>query len=195
MIKLLTEVESFENVGDRESDVAFFRTHVPWVAPEAYLHIIHKPATHSLLSHSAKKLRMPEPFVDFLAHQNGAHLFAGSLYIFGIVPHGQLLNRGRSLSLPPFNIEQNNVPSKGFDNDSFLAIGGYGFNGSTVCLDRRNGRVSVFPRGGDLPHFSWLDLEDWIRSEITRLSFLFDKKGNRLVDESLTVPPRRNPSQ
>jgi hypothetical protein len=44
MFDLLSALAKFEPVNDRENDVAFFRTHVLWIAPEAYLNIIYKPA-------------------------------------------------------------------------------------------------------------------------------------------------------
>ncbi len=98
------------------------------------------------------------------------------------------MNRGDPDLLPPFNIEWENSARKSFDKDRFLAIGGYGFDGSTTCIERRSGRVTLFVPSTDRPAMSWPDLESWLRGEIARLSALFDSRGKRLVDESATVP-------
>ena len=57
-IDLLAALSRFSNVGDQETEIAFLRTHVPWVAPEAYLHIVYKPAPHAALLHLQPRLRM-----------------------------------------------------------------------------------------------------------------------------------------
>lgn len=188
-IDLLRALSSFEAIDDMESEVAFFRTHVPWEAPEAYLHIIHKPAPLLALRASAMRLRMPESFTDFLAVQNGAHLFSSALHICGVHRPGQLLDRDRPLLLPPFNIEWENEELGRLDRDQFLAVGGYGFDGASVCIDRGTRQVNVFQRGPDRPVASWRDFNHWIESEIARLSTLFNKRGERLVEESQTVAP------
>ena len=193
-IDLLRALSKFEVANDQESEIAVFRTHVPWVAPLAYLHIIYKPAPHFLLEDLAEKLRMPKPCTQLLAKQNGAHLFAGALSIFGVHRQGQLLNREDPFLALPFNIEWENAELKCLDRARFLAIGGYGFDGSTVCIDRRDGRVSVFRRDETNPLVSWCDLEDWVNSEVARLSLLFDWRGKRLVDEIETVP-KQSPAQ
>ena len=126
--------------------------------------------------------------MNFLAKQNGARLFLGALDIYGVLQPGQLLSRKGVDSLLPFNIESMNSERSQIDLDRFLAVGTYGFNGSSVCMERRNGGVSLFSRTGGSPLASWRDLEHWIDSEISRLSLLFDVHGRRLVDESETIP-------
>jgi hypothetical protein len=194
-IDLLKSVASFDIRGDRETSIAFFRTHVPWVGSAAYLHVVYKPAPKDLVLAVAEKLRMPETFVQFLYLQNGADLFAGALSIFGAVPAGQLLNRTDPFSLPPFSIENENSGRVSFDRDRFLAVGGYGFDASTVCIDRENGLISLFPPDLGTPSFSWPNFEDWISSEIARLFVLFDRSGKRLVEGRATLPPTKSSKQ
>jgi len=188
MVDLPKLIAKFRAVNNRESDVAFFHTHVPWVAPDAYLNIIFKPAAGEVLSDVGAKIRMPAPVLELLARHNGAKLLSGSLSLYGVVRHGQLLNRSDPFSLPPFNIEFENQSWPPPDRDRFLKIGGYGFDGSGVCIDRHNLHIGVFRRGGSDPYCSWPSLDVWLNSEIKRLSELFDPSGKRLVEGSQTLP-------
>ena len=188
MIDLLKLISKFRAVNNRRSAVAFFQTHVPWVGPEAYLNIIFEPASLEVLSNVGAKMRMPAPLVELLAEHNGAILFSGALSWYGVVDKGQLLNRTNRFSLPPFNIEAENRSWPPPDRDRLLKIGGYGFDGSGVCIDRQNLRILVFHRGAEEPYCSWPTLGDWLNNEIRRLSELFDVSGKRLVDESETLP-------
>lgn len=198
MINLLQALSNFPPVNDRDSGTAHYRTHVPWVAPLAYLHIIFKPAPNDVLSAAAQRLKMPSALVDFLEDQNGAILFSGALSISGVHGVGQLLNRTDPFLRQPFDIELENHNYPPHDPDQFLAFGGYGFNGAAVCIDRSDSRVYLFKRG-DIglvaePSGAWESIEHWITSEIARLSLLFDSTGKRLVDEALTVPRESRPS-
>jgi hypothetical protein len=188
MIDLLSAVSKFAPVNDRESDVAFFCTHVPWKAPEAYLNIVYKPAERKVLAGVAARLRIPEPWVRLLEHNNGATLFSAYLYIFGVVQQGATLNRADHWSLPPINIEEQNVVAKPLDLGRYLVIGSYGFDGSLACIDRDDLGVYVFPRHEGKPYASWKTSEQWISDELQRLSGLFDPKGKLLVDSFKTLP-------
>lgn len=193
MTDLLAMLSKFEAVNDRESKTAFFRTHVPWVAPEAYLNIVYRPADNKTLSAVAAKLRIPDSWVQFLAQNNGASLFSAHLYILGVVRQGTLLSRNDHWSLPPFDIEQSNVIAKPLNLTRHLIIGSYGFDGSRVCIDRGDASVHVFHKGEPKPYAFWTSPEQWLHSEIQRLSNLFDSKGKLLQDGSMTLPLRRKP--
>ena len=185
---LLPMLSKFEPANDRESETALFRTHVPWVAPEAYLNIVYKPADKNTLTAVAAKLDIPEPWVQFLARNNGACLFSVHLYIDGVVREGTLLNRRDHWSLPPTNIEEANVTANPLDLTRYLIIGSYGYDGSHVCIDRDDDSVHVFHRGQPKAYASWPKPEQWLRDEVRRLSDLFDPKGKLLVDSSMTLP-------
>jgi hypothetical protein len=182
LIELLT---SCEVLNDKETDLAFFRTHVPLVAPEAYLHIIYKPVSKDIVLNSARRMKIPKIFIDFLSKQNGARLFSGSLLIFGVIRSGSLVRRD---SPPPLNIEFENSDNNGFDSDRYLAVGGYGYDGSTICIDRSDGCVGLFHRDEKHPTIAWHDFDEWIKTEIMRLSEIFDTTGRILVNKSATVP-------
>ena len=193
-IKVMTLLDKFDNIGDRESETAFYRTHIPWLAPLAYLNIIFKPAPEDALAIVAKKLKIPMPVLEFLRNQNGAILFSGALSVYGIHRPGQLINRDDPSCDLPFNIELENQNWPPLDTIRHLVIGGYGFDGSAVCIDRQDYRICLFQRGRrqlqSKPSFTWPSLEEWLRNEITRLAAIFDSGGKRLVDESQTLPFR-----
>jgi hypothetical protein len=177
---------------DRESSTAFFVTNVPWIAPVAYLHVIFKPIGRQVLEEAGRRLRMPIPLSELLKTQNGAILFSGALSIYGVHAPSQLLNRSDPFSRLPFNIEDENNNWPPVNRTQFLAIAGYGFDGSQVCIDRTDSRVHLFHRASNAlaptPTFSWKNIEDWIVSETSRLSTMFDSRGKRIVDERLTPP-------
>ena len=137
-------------------------------------------------------MRFPAPFMDLLKKQNGAILFAGSLSVYGVLSTNKSLNREQPFMLPPFDIEDENKRWPPYDPERLLCIGGYGFDGSGACIDREDGRIHVFRRAtrtlAKSPVATWPSLDTWIRTEVSRLSSLFDSKGNRLADESLTIP-------
>jgi hypothetical protein len=189
-INLLQALPPLKPREDRESSVAWFKTLVPWVAPEAYFHIVFKPAPPKLLAKVSAKLRFPKPVVDFLAVQNGAMLFSGSISVYGVVEEGTLLNRRDPFSLPPFNIEQE-TSGWSVDPERLLVLGGYQFDGSRVCIDRVDSHIYVYQPKARQPGASWPSLEQWLSEEIARLSALFDREGRLVGSEAATGPPVR----
>jgi len=190
LLKLLPHSASED---DRKSPTAFFWTHVPWVAPLAYLHVIFKPIEQILLEPTISGCGMPFSYTSFLQLPNGAILFSGALSIYGVHPAGQLLNREDPLLQLPFNVEVENSNWPPANRHRFLTIGGYGFDGSRACIDREDLRIYLFKREinglSKDPLLVWEDLETWIIGEIDRLSTMFDTRGRRLVeDERLTLP-------
>jgi len=83
MIDLPSLITKFRAVNDRESEAASFHTHVPWIAPDAYLNIIFKPAPPDILSSMGAQMEIPVPVLQLLARHNGAVLFSDSLSVFG----------------------------------------------------------------------------------------------------------------
>lgn len=193
-VRLIPLLSRFRNVDDRESETALFLTHVPWVASQAYLNIVFKPAAIDTVRRVARSLELPHTFRNFLESQNGAILFSGALSIYGVHCPGQLLNRSDPFSRLPFDIELENSNHPPDDPTRLFAIGGYGMDGSRVCMDRYNLKVEVWPRDtsrlGPNPSFSWSSLNEWIASEVARLSMLFSESGKLLAAESETLPHR-----
>jgi hypothetical protein len=187
-IDLLGLASQFRPLGDCESQVAWFKTLVPWVGPQAYLNIVYKPAQPDLLSKAACRLRFPPAVVDFLTQHNGAMLFSGALNLYGVVAPGRLLNREDRFLLPPFNIEWENS-SWSLDPDRLLVVGGYKFDGSRVCIDRSDGTIYVFTKKQQIATASWSTFGRWLDDEIVRLLPAFASDGRMIAPGSETGPP------
>lgn len=187
-VDLLSLISKFRSSDDRETQAAWFRTLVPWVAPEAYLNIVFKGTVPALLDPVARKWQFPMTVVDVLQQHNGAMLFSGALNLYGVVEPGRLLNRQDRFSLPPFNIERENNTWR-VDPRRLLVIGGYKLDGSRVCVDRSDSHVYVFKKGQQTPTATWRCVEDWLIDEVDRLAALFDEEGKRIGPETGTGPP------
>lgn len=197
-ISVLQALTEYRNVDDRESDEAFFRTRVPWCGEAAYLHIVFKPIEKKTLLEASARLSIPPVLSRFFSLQNGAILFAGAISIYGVHSPGQKLRRTDPLFALPFNLETENSNWPPSDPYRFLTVGGYGFDGSRVCIDRITDQMFLFQRGEhallSTPSKSWPSFEQWLQNEIARLALLFDSTGRRLVDEGLTIPDLNLPS-
>jgi hypothetical protein len=181
---ILEQLTKFRRNEDVESRTAFFRTLVPWVAPKAYLNIVFKPC---LEIHESSKRKFPEGFLEFLRFQNGAILFSGTLAIYGFVKPGTLLERGDIFSRLPFDVEDVNAQVPTRHREKFFAFARYGYDGTLACIACETGKVALFCGDKCLPN-SWQSLDDWLTSEINRLSFLFDTSGRMLANKSDTLP-------
>lgn len=192
MIEIRQLVPNYSSEKNHESPTAFFLCPVSWLAPLAYLHIIFKPLADPLLKSLTVQLELPLPFSLFLRQQNGAILFSGALNFFGLHAPGQLFNREDPFSRLPFDLQNEGRNWPPVNSKRLLVIGSYGFDGSTICIDRSNLRVVMYKRGttglAERPSYRWETLEECVVGEFARLSAIFDKSGRRLVDERLTVP-------
>jgi hypothetical protein len=164
-----------------------------WKGKEAYLNIIFKPATDKAIKDNFE-MGLPTTLVQFLKRQNGAILFSSALGIYGVHEQGQLIDRENSFAQLPFNLVDENFNWPPRDPERFLAIASYSFDGSIVCQDRLNSQIYLFKREesriADKPMLTWSSLEHWLKSEVSRLSKLFDSRGKLLVPEAQTLPER-----
>jgi hypothetical protein len=189
-IDLPALVSQFKPFHDNETEHAWFKTLVPWIAPEAYLNIIYKPAVPTVLKSVGEKWRFPAPVIDLLNTHNGALLFSSALNVYGVIAPPKLLNRQDTFLCSPFDIERENEFWP-LDRNRLLVIGGYRL-GYRVCVDRNNCRVYAFnKKEPQLPVASWGTIENWLNSEILRLATLFDNEGRRIGPESETGPPNQ----
>lgn len=190
-IDLLKLISRFDAVADRETEHAYFRTRVASVAPYAYLNIIYKPCPQEVLAAVHSELHLPQSLVDFYKLWNGSRMFLGALSLRGCLRQGQLLNRSDPFGLLPFDLrEQNRGLASRLETNGLLRIGTYTLDGSIVCISRDTGRVECYV-GAELERVrqSWGSLQEWLMSEISRISLLFDPKGNRLAtDERFLLP-------
>jgi hypothetical protein len=189
-IDLLALLGKFDNCADHETEQAFFRTYVPSVGRAAFLNIIYKAIGPGVMDEVAKDLRFPSALSDFYATYNGARLFVGALSIYGCLPTGQLLHRADPTRLLPFDIrEVNQEFALRIGGRDSICIGSYSYDRSVVCLHRTDQSVTCYV-GTDFGKIrqQWPSLDRWLTDEVSRLSLLFDEKGNRLVDKERLLP-------
>jgi hypothetical protein len=189
-IELLRLLTKFNDLADRETEDAYFRTHVPTVGSSAYLNIVYKAPPRSILEEVDRDLHFPESLKRFYADWNGARLFVGALSVYGCLSNGRSFDRTDPFRLPPFDVREiNREFAKQTKSAGLICIGSYSYDRSIVCIHRET--QSVFCCVGK--DFSkrrqeWADLDQWLTEETGRLSFLFDSTGTRLVDKELLLP-------
>jgi hypothetical protein len=187
-IKAILEAQGWRM--ERESGTAFFYNFAPWIAPKAYLHIVFREAATDALGEIGDLLDIPQSWRDTLSRQNGAILFSGALSVYGVHASGTLLNRKDVFERLPFSIldENRSWPTK--DQGRYFVIGGYGYDGTRVVMDRVDGSVVAMPRKTETCLRRWPDADSWLREELSRLLKLFDKDGKICVSEEETLPHR-----
>ena len=183
---LVDLTSEFATSDDIASPVAIFRTRTPWIAPEAFLHVVYGPAPPELIDEVNRRLLLPKSLVDQLRVNNGAILFGGALTMFGAVGSRQLLNRADPYSLPPFSLEEENLSAR--LPEDVIVIGCYETDGSQVVLRRDNGIVRCDKPDGQ-PLAFWTTIDEWLRSEYERLRQYFNREGRLLNEEHKPSPP------
>lgn len=131
--------------------------HVPYVAPDAWLHIIFRP----LLAHELQEIEgelgrpLPDEYARFLKHTNGLSLFSGALSFDGF--RTDYTRRGDvwqpfSLRIPNLLERPRAAPGSAF------FIGGYSYDGSLLFIDEADGVVRRCDRDFAVLLNEWSDL-------------------------------------
>jgi hypothetical protein len=190
---------SFQNIVDRlkkkdddilETTLAIRIKNLSWLGSFAYLHTIFKPLLDSTLVRLEEQETMPASVRQFYRSCNGMELYAGTIRMFGFVARGTPLDRSDPFSLPPLSITQMN---RNFIDQRYagklLCIGAYSYDRSLLCVDHASGRIICY-QGEDLNNIrkTWPTIDDWMISELARLSMLFSPDGRVLVDRRLCLP-------
>ncbi len=186
MLKLGTRIP------DLELPSVFLYRHIPWVAPEGYLHWIFKPAPTGDLDRVCAELRISDEWRDFLEQQNGARIF-NVLDIYGVREKNALMIRNSS-DHKPFDIADSNQPRKLPPQGDRLCVGSYSYYRSRAMLDRESGEVHVVEQNTPRVIATWPSAEVWLSDEAARLRLLFSEDGHLLADEKYTDPQCAFPS-
>jgi hypothetical protein len=189
-IDLLGVLGKFEDASSRETEDAYFRTHVPEVGSGAYLNIVYKAPASAVLQEVERELRLPATLLEFYNAWNGARLFVGALSVYGCLPAGQRIDRTDPLKLLPYDIrEVNREFAMQTKVRGLLCIGSYSYDRSIVCM-RREPQSVVCYVGTEFSKVrqEWSGVEQWLSGELSRLSLLFDADGKRLVAKESLLP-------
>ncbi len=190
-VDLLRLLAKFKAINDCEFETITYKTHVPSVAPQAYLNVIFKPAPQALREARVRQLRMPGALAEFYAAYNGAGLFVATIRIFGLLPDTYRIERTDWFRkrIPHDILDVHRECSRHLEVRDQLCFADYSYDKSAVCIERGSGQITCY-FGEDFARIrqTWPSFEEWITSEIARLSFCHDERGNRLVAEELLLP-------
>jgi hypothetical protein len=188
----------FRAIKDKDFDHISYRTNVPSVAPMAYLNVIFQPPPRELLSQRVAQLTIPSTLASFYAEYNGAALFSGAINIFGLLPDKYLLDRRNWFEkrLPLNIVDVQAEHAHRLDELNMLCFADYGYDRSLVCIERNSQRVYCFVgEAFDAVRATWLNLDEWLETEIERIAMLFDESGIlRVSDEKECLPRECRPS-
>jgi hypothetical protein len=183
-------LSKYANVGDFVHDGIRFKTNVPRIAPQAYLHILFPPAQPAVLKQRAEELRIPPALCDFYSQWNGACLFAGVLAIYGLLPDQYRFNRSDWRCQLPFNlIAESRRWRTELDHRNLLCFGSYSQDRSPLCISRDSGAVTAFAADRlDRVRATWPDFEVFLAAELERLAAFFDEHGGCIFPGEALLP-------
>ena len=163
--------------------------HVPHVAPAAWLHLIYAGLSNKQIKLMEKDLnqKLPKDVNSFLIKANGINIFSDSLSIFG---YRSSFSRIGDEAIQPYDLSSENQDMRSYKPASWLGIGGYSWDGSTVFYDLSASQTEVFrcERYSTIKVNRWESIIDWLMSETKRLSGLFDSTGKK-IDKSIPTTP------
>jgi len=162
--------------------------HVPHVAPEAWFHIVYPGLDDHELAGVEGSLRreIPPAYRQLLKVSNGLTLFSGALSL-----DGRRRDYSRKVSIRlPFDLADPNVHERPRAADpAWFIFGFYKSDGSHAWLDPRDGGICRGNPDLTQPRLNmWPSLDDFLITEVTRLSAHFDDLGRRLNPTRPTTP-------
>lgn len=163
--------------------------HVPHIAPQAWLHEIYAGLSEDKINELKRKIsdKLSNDYVEFLKVANGINIFSDSLSIWGV--RTSYVRKGDE-AIQPYDLIAENEDMKGQFPESWLMIGSYSWDGSTVGYNLSNNSNKVFLCKPDSDEIvkEWDDLWTWLNEEIERLSLLFDMNGKKYDEDAPTIP-------
>jgi hypothetical protein len=162
--------------------------HVPHVAPEAWFHIVYPGLDDQEMADVECSLGRPIPaaYRQLLKVSNGLTLFSGALSL-----EGRRRDYSRKVSIRlPFDLADPNVHERPRAADqAWFIFGFYQSDGSRAWIDPLDGGVCRGNRNLTQPRLNqWPSLDDFLTTEVTRLSAHFDDSGRRLNPTRPTTP-------
>jgi hypothetical protein len=190
MISLEKLLGKFKSNKDFEFEGSIFKTHVPWVAPKAYLNIIYRAADEETQKDIINPMHLPVELREFFYRYNGARLLSSSLRIYGFRPKDFVFTRSGWGALATFDLIESNINHFGhLAMSPLLIFGSCGPDVSLIFIERVSEKVFC-AEGDNLNKIrkSWKSFNHWLEEELTRLSDCFDKNGRQLVDDEEILP-------
>lgn len=162
---------------------------IPNIGPDAWLHALFSGLKGPEIRELEKSLGAPLPgeLRQFYCRFNGLSLFNDALSVFGL---RKKLGRTDDAAWQPYSMLTPNGPERPLDAPTgALFIGGYGWDGSLVCVVSPDNRVFRCLKTSAKPLNQWANLGGFLSHEAVRLAALFDGKGHKHRSSSPTIPP------
>lgn len=159
------------------------------IAPEAYSHELFKVLNEKDISVLESEIEsiIPEEYKYFLLNKtNGLRFFITNFSLYGL---RKQLGRDLEAAAQPFDLQTPNTIEKPKNaKEEHFFIGGYGYDGSKLYIDKMTGKVHFCKRRDATSLHEWDSFEKMIIQETNRIFKLFDNKGVRLVSGKETLP-------
>lgn len=159
------------------------------IAPEAYNHELYKVLTNDDIEQLEEEIgiSIPSCYKLFLTTKtNGLRFFVGNFSLDGL---RKQLGRDLEAAAQPFDLQTPNTMEKPKNaKEEHFFIGGYGYDGSKLYIDKMTGKVHFCKRKDATSLHEWDSFEKMIIKETSRIFKLFDSKGVRLVSGKETLP-------
>lgn len=162
----------------------------PHIGSQAWLNSMYETLSEGDVTVMEKSMgrKIPAQYREFLLScSNGLNIMNTTLCLFG---HRKIAGRDISASRQPFDLvtlnKYKSERPKNATPDLFF-IGGYDWDGSQIYLTD-NGKVHFCSPNDCTSLKSWDSLDDFLKSEITRIHSLFDDNGVELDENVPTLP-------
>jgi hypothetical protein len=191
MIEKLSSLLAFDQMdGDlrqlNESTLVFL--HMPWKAPQAYLHVFFRGVSGETLNNFMlnEGMLLPPHVHDYLMQFNGGSFFQGSLSLFGIT--NGTVSRD-PMRRQPFDIRLYNKQSRPSNAkpDEFY-IGGYDWDGSLIFVRENDSKVYRRDRKSGEIKNTWISFDQFLEQELMRIRQLVNRDGTWIDPNAPTCP-------
>lgn len=161
---------------------------VPYLAPEAWLHKIYRALDDIEIKELELMIdkKLPSDYIEFLKQANGINIFSDCLSVWGM--RNSYSRKGED-AIQPYNLISLNKELIDEIPVDWLAFGSYSWDGSIMIFDLSKVSNKVFRCSSDDYEIlgEWSSIWHWIKSEVERLSCLFDKNGVKYEKSAPTV--------
>jgi len=194
MIDILSLLGKFKPRDNYRYMGAHCLTHIPRLGECAYLNTIFEPAEQGVQQQLIDPLQLPGQLRDFYRQDNGLHLLSDTLSVHGFFPRRFLYEREDLKRRYPYNVMQ---PYGNHSNDcpntELFFFASYVYDRSHVVIEKKSGKVvCLYPDSIKEIRAFWPTFEQWLITEVQRLSDGFDENGIRLIPLEATLPGQLN---
>ncbi|HCC83782.1 TPA: hypothetical protein DEP96_02950 [Candidatus Uhrbacteria bacterium] len=163
--------------------------HVPHVAPRARLHVVPPGLKESEVNQLEIEVgkTIPDEYKQLLIQTNGLSIYSDSLSFYGL--RADFIRNERAPWLAYSMVDPNNYERPRDAKDSYVFIGGYSYDGSSLFIDSNSGKVfrcAQF-RASEIYNI-WPDFWTMLTSEVERLDSLFNAEGKKKDPSRPTTP-------